>query len=92
MLEFLVVDHLVLQCHKDFFHGILLLPLCEHRELAGFDGAVALVDTWQVDFASELYLRLDLGVLGSALDLKEVNSVIEVSVGGSDNGTVPLGE
>jgi hypothetical protein len=69
-----------------------LLPLCEHRELASFDGAVALVDTWQVDFASELYLRLDLGVLGSALDIKEVNSVIEVSVWGSDNGTVPLGE
>jgi hypothetical protein len=92
LLEFLVVDHLVLQGHKDFLHGILLFPLCEHRELAGFDGAVALVDTWQVDFASELYLRLDLGVLGSALDLKEVNSVIEVSVGGSDNGTVPLGE
>lgn len=92
MLEFLVVDHLVLQGNKHFFHGILLLPLYEHRELASFDGAVALVDTWQVNFASELYLRLDLGVLGSALDSKEVNSVIEVSVWGSDNGTVPFGE
>jgi len=92
LLELLVVDHLVLQGHKNFFHGVLLLPLSEHGELADIDAAVALVDTWQVDFACELYLRLNLRVLGSALDCKEVDSVIEVSVRGADNGTVPLSE
>lgn len=90
--ELLVVDHLVLQGHKDFFHGVLLLPLGEHRELADFDVAITLVNTWQVDFACELYLWLGLGVLGSTLDLKEVDSVVEVGVRRADDGTVPLSE
>ena len=92
MSKLLVVDHLVLQGHKDFFHGVLLLPLGEHGELADFDAAVVLVNTWEVDFACELYLRLNLGVLGSTLDCKEVDSVVEVGVRGADNGTVPLSE
>ena len=69
-----------------------MLPLSEHWELAGFDVSIALVDTWQVNFACEPYLRLYLGVLWSAFNLEEVNSVVEVGVGRPDDCTVPFGE
>jgi len=69
-----------------------LLPLSEYRELAGFNVSITLVNTRQVNFACEFYLRLNLRILGSALNLKEIDSVVEVGVGGPDDCTVPLGE
>ena len=58
----------------------------------GLDDAVGLVHGGDVDLGGELGGHGDGGVLGPALDLHEVDAVVEVGVGGSDNSSVPVGE
>jgi len=90
--QFLVSDHLCFKSNEHFLHGGLGVPVSEKVEFGGLDDAVGLVHGGDVDLGGELGGHGDGGVLGPALDLHEVDAVVEVGVGGSDNSSVPVGE
>ena len=66
--------------------------MLEHSKFVLLDSAVALVDAGEVDFGVEFDVGRVVGVVGSALNLHEVNSVVEGGSLGSQDGAVPVGE
>ena len=92
LLGSLVGDHLVLEANKHLLHGVVGFPLLEQGELVGLNGAVVLVDGGQVDLGHEVDGGGHHGVLGTAFDGQEEDTVVEVGVGGSNDGSIPLGE
>ena len=54
--------------------------------------SVGLVDEWQVNLGRKPYFGRLVGVIGAALDVQEVDTVVIVGVGWSDDSSVPIGE
>ena len=92
MLKPLVLDHLVLDSNEDLLHGISVVPVYEHRKLRGLNSTIGLVHKWEVDFRLELNRHRFGRILITALDFHHVNTVVEVSVWWTNDGTVPLSE
>lgn len=66
--------------------------MSEHVELGWLNNAIVLVDAWQVDLRLELEPWWPLGVVSSARDLQAVDSIIELGIWWSDDGSVPVCE
>lgn len=64
------------QLDEHSLHGVLALPLGEAGQLVGVDDAVGGVDTGQVDLADELDRRRLVRVLGTAVHLDTVDTVL----------------
>jgi hypothetical protein len=64
------------QLDEDSLHRVLTLPLGETGQLAGVDDAVVGVNTGQVDLADELDRRRLVRVLGTAVHLNTVDTVL----------------
>jgi len=92
LLGSLVGLHLGLDTLEDFLHGVFGFPVNEQRELGLLKHASGLVDGRQVSTGAEPDGGGNLGVLGSALNGEEVDTVVKVGVGGSDDRGVPLAE
>ena len=89
---FSVSNHLLFKCNQNLFNGIFGSPLNEHGELVGLNGTIVLVHRRNVDLRCESHSRRRLRVVLAALDLQEVDPVIEVGVRGTNNGAVPVSE
>lgn len=87
----LVLDHLVLESDKASLDRVVWFPVLEACESGGHL-AGGLVDRWHVDLGSELEGGWLSWVVLAGLNEQEVDSVIHVSVWGSDDGSVPLSE
>ena len=89
--KLLVGDHLVLEADEDFLHSGRRIPVLEQSEVIS-DLAVALVDRRNVDLRSKSDRWRRFGIAVTARDNQHVDSVVHVSVGRADDGTVPVGE
>lgn len=92
LLGALVLDHLLLKADQDCLHGVGSLPVGKLVELFGVNLASCLVDTGQVNFRVEENLGLYGGVLLTSQNSQEVNTSVESSIGGSNDGAVPVGK
>jgi len=90
--QVLVGFHFSEETCEQLLHGGLTVPVSEERELAGLDGSVVLVDGGDVDLGSEFSTHGGIRVLSSTSDCHEVNTIVELGVGGSNNSSVPVGE
>ena len=85
-------NHLILEADQEFFHGIFCLPLSKDTELSWLYLSVVGVHTWDVDLGHEAHIWVLSRVVGSAFDCQEIDTIVEVSVGRSDNCSIPLSE
>ena len=92
MGKFLVLDHLILDGNQGSLHGVGVRPITEERELVGLNSPIGLVHKGEVHLRNEIHLRGSLGVVRSALDVQEVDSVVEVGVGRAYDGSIPVSE
>lgn len=92
LLGSLVGDHFVLEANQNLLHGVLRSPLNKHGELGGLNSSSRLVHRWEVDAGVKLDNRSDHGVLRTALNLQEIDTVVKVCVRGSNKSGVPPGE
>lgn len=90
--QVLVGFHLLKDSGEHLFDSGLAVPVFEERELARLKGSIVLVNRGDVNLGSELSIHGDIRVLRSACDSDEVDSVVELSVGRSNDGTVPVSE
>lgn len=90
--QVLVGFHLLKDSGEHLFDSGLAVPVSEERELARLNGSIVLVNRRDVNLGSELSSHGDIRVLRSACDSDEVDSVVELSVGRSNDGTVPVSE
>ena len=66
--------------------------MCENREFACLNLSVMLVHARHVGLSHESDFRGLGWVVGTALDGQEIDTIVEVCVGRSNNGTVPFCE
>jgi hypothetical protein len=90
--QVLVGSHFSEETREKFLHGGLSVPVLEERELARLDVAVLLVHGGDVDLGGEFRLHGGVRVLRSTSDCHEIDSVVELGVGGSNDSSVPVGE
>lgn len=82
--------HVSSQLYEHSLHSVLTLPLGETGQLVGVDDAVVGVDTGQVDLADELDRRRLVRVLGTAVHLDTVDTVLVDGMRRSKNCAVPF--
>jgi hypothetical protein len=87
--EFLVGQHFVLKSNQTGFHTHFWLPILENFE-ASLNCAVTLVDRWNVDLGGEPNNRWSNRVILSTLKSQEVDAIVEVCAGRSNNRTIPV--
>lgn len=90
--KLLVVDHLIFDADQNLFEGVTTVPVGKHMELVALNDTSGLVDAWQVDLGVEFESGRNIRVVLISDDLKHVNAVVEVRVGWTDNGSVPVNE
>jgi hypothetical protein len=88
----LVGLHFVIESLDHLLHGGLTVPVLKEGELAGLNSSVLLVDGRKVDLRGEFRLHGGVRVLRSTSDCHEIDSVVELGVGGSNDSSVPVGE
>lgn len=86
----LVGLHFVKDSLEHLLHGGLAVPVLKEGELAGFKSSVLLVDGRNVDLRGEFHFHRLIGVVRPTSDRQEVDSVVKLAVGRSDNSTVPI--
>ena len=86
-----VCNHLLLEADENLFHGRFWTPLLEQGELV-FNKPVWLVHWRHVDLRLEADLGCLSGIVGATGDGQTINSTVHVSVGGTDDRSVPVGE
>jgi hypothetical protein len=90
--QVLVGFHFSEETGEEFLHGGLTVPVLEEGELARLNGSVVLVDGGDVDLGGELGAHGNVRVLRSTGDSDEVDPVVELGVGRSNDSSVPGGE
>lgn len=90
--QVLVGFHFIEEALEHLLHGGLTVPVSKEGELVGLDGSVLLVHGGDVDLGGESSGHWLIGVVRSASDGDEVDSVVELSVGGSNDSSVPVSE
>ena len=88
--KFLVGNHLILEADQEFFHGIFCLPLSKDTELSWLYLSVVGVHTWNVHLWEETHIWVLGRIVGAAFDCQEIDTIIKVSVGRSDDCSIPL--
>ena len=87
-----MIDHLILEADEYLFHVVFGFPMREDGELGGLDLSVLLVHTGHIDFRTEGNFRRLVWVVWPAPDGQEIDTVVIVGVGWSDDGSLPVGE
>ena len=90
--QFLVCYHFILNGNQSLLHTVVTLPVSEQWELGWLNLSCWGVHTWQVDLGLEMHLGWGVGVVGTAFNGQEVNSVVEVCVGWPNDCSVPVCE
>ena len=88
----LIGNHFLFESNEDLFDCGFPVPLLEQRELAWLDSSILLVYWGDVNFGVEFDGGLNPRVVRAALNTEEVDTIIEVSVLGTNNSTVPARE
>ena len=88
----LILLHFLAQSDQDCLKVVLLLPVLEKREFGGVNVSVGLVDGGNVDLGGEFDCWRLVWVFHAAYNVEEVDSAVEVRVGGADDRAVPVEE
>ena len=87
-----MVDHLILEADEYLFHVVFGFPVREDGELRGLNLSSLLVHARHIDFRTEGNFRGLVRVVGATPYSQEVDTVVIVGVGRSDDGSLPVSE
>lgn len=92
LVFFSVGYHFLLQTSQNFLDSIMGRPVHEHGKFRVFNNSSLLVNWGKVHSGSEFYGWGSMRIVRTAVDSQEIDTVIKVSVSGSDKCCVPISE